>query len=196
MSPTTIDNRSRKHVEDLAAPLGRSLGDKPLILGGHRWPIRPLVVEFRDEVYVAVRAVLRRHGILVMRLGAAGDVAFGLRCLQPDLVLANSDMRNVSAHLKPDRACQGYSRTTRWLYTARREPSYVVTQSNELHSVFAYGGNLFWLLNSVERQLDQALSAPCDVGSGNGKRIADGESVSVVIQLPDRYDSSATCSPR
>ena len=139
----------------------------------HRWPSRAVVVDFRDESFVALRLILRRYGMRVIRIHDSSGLSSQLDRHHPDLMLVNAEMPGVTAHLaniagrlSPD--------TVVWHYTALLVERSVEADRAVTSWVFAYGGDLFWLMTQVERCLaicyrnyigglpDHAASVPHD----------------------------------
>jgi CheY-like chemotaxis protein len=78
-----------------------------------------LVVEFRDEVYVALRSLLEAEGLSVVRATRGAEVAAKTRDLAPHLVLIYADMPDESGWLIACKLRFGLNSGPLWLYTAR-----------------------------------------------------------------------------
>ncbi|TWT34852.1 response regulator [Blastopirellula retiformator] len=75
-----------------------------------------LVVEFRDEVFVELRARLQDFGWKVIRAERAADVAAGLNLYDPQLVLINESMPDESGSLIANKMRLNHCLPIVWLY--------------------------------------------------------------------------------
>ena len=115
---------------------------------------RVLVVEFRDEVYAGLKAVLEEHGCHVARAEFGATVAGTLIRFSPDLVLVNESMPDESGWLVACKLRLMRHRQPVWLYAVRRpEPIAVWKEFSGVSRLIDYGGILSRLLQHVRQHL-------------------------------------------
>ena len=117
---------------------------------------RVLLVEFRDEVYAALRVVLIEEGCEVVRAELGAAVTSALVRFSPDLVLINESMPDESGWLIACKLQFGRRRQPVWLYAARTSPSLAAwAETCQVARVIDYGGVLMRLLGHVRHDLAQ-----------------------------------------
>ena len=80
---------------------------------------RVLIVEFRDEVFVALKSMLEECGFDVERADCGPQVGTMLRRFAPDVVLVNEDMPHEDGWLIAAKLQFGPLRQSVWLYAVR-----------------------------------------------------------------------------
>jgi DNA-binding NtrC family response regulator len=124
-------------------------------------PIRPrvLVVEFRDEVYAGLKAVLEEHNCRVTRAEVGADVAGSIIQCSPDLVLVNESMPDESGWLVTCKLQVTCLRLPVWLYVVRcPQPTATLNEFTGVSRMIEYGGVLLQLVQLVRQDLVEWLA--------------------------------------
>lgn len=126
-------------------------------------PIGPrvLVVEFRDEVFAGLKAVLDEHDCYVGRAQSGADVAGSLNRFMYDLVLVNESMPDESGWLITCKLRLTRHRQPVWLYAAQPPRSLATWKEySGVNQVIEYGGVLFRLVRHVRQRLTEWVGSP------------------------------------
>lgn len=126
-----------------------------------RFRLRVLVVEFRDEVYAGLRALLDEHGFEVQRAESGSTVAHTFNHFVPDLILLNEDMPDESGWLITCKLRLTRHRQPVWLYTDR-QPRFKADWKEHygIDELIEYGGVLTRLVQRVRQVVAKWLSGP------------------------------------
>jgi CheY-like chemotaxis protein len=113
-----------------------------------------LVVDFRDEVYSALKSLLEAHGLSVLRATRGAEVAAKTRDLAPRLVLIYEDMPGESGWLIACKLRFGLNSGPIWLYTARCPRCLADRQkATGVDQVIQCGRSLLPLLEEVDTRI-------------------------------------------
>ena len=122
---------------------------------------RVLVVEYRDEVYAGLKALLEEHGSELERAESGATVASSFSRFVPDLLLINEDMPDESGWLITCKLRITRHRQPVWLYTVR-EPRLKADwkEFTGVDEVIEYGGVVIRLVQDVRQRLAEWPGRP------------------------------------
>lgn len=131
---------------------------------------RVLIVEFRDEVYAALKSMLEKRGFDVERADCGPQVGMMVRRFAPDLILVNEDMPHEDGWLIAAKLQFGPLRQSVWLYAVRL-PRCLAERKEVcgVDRVVTYGGVLARIVDRLEHDL-----AEWRAGSRQSPRQVDG----------------------
>jgi len=113
-----------------------------------------LIVEFRDEVYASLRAVLRQEGMVVERARFEATVPAGINRLRPDLILIHAAMPYESGWLIACKLTFSHPGQAVWLYGAQNTAQVALRQRVcGVETFIACGGALPQLAEEVRQAL-------------------------------------------
>jgi DNA-binding response OmpR family regulator len=113
-----------------------------------------LIVEFRDEVYADLQAMLREMGVAVERATYEATVPAIINRLKPDLVLIHEEMPYESGWLIACKLAFSHPGQAVWLYGARSSDRLAQRQRVcGVDEFIAYGG----VLSRLAEQLREAV---------------------------------------
>ncbi len=121
-------------------------------------PRRVLIVDFRDEVYASLKAVLEDEGVAVDRADCGARVANKVRQFAPDLVLINESLPDESGWLVATKIRFGRTESRVWLYAA--EMPVTVREwmlQSAVAEVIGYHGDLLRLLTHVRQRTRELI---------------------------------------
>lgn len=116
---------------------------------------RVLVVEYRDEVYAALRGVLTDAGLCVRRVDKADEAENFAEQFAPDLVLINDAMPRSNGWLVARRMKRQSPRREVWLYGARWRAEHAEWKGLlGVDEVIEYAGDLLSLVVEIEHRVE------------------------------------------
>lgn len=115
-----------------------------------------LLVEFRDEVFAAIRTELIGLNLSIARVTSADSVASAWRRMDPGLVIVNAQMPDQSGLLISHKLrLHGFAGEL-WMYSAKTEQSKFDDQEFcRIDRVFRYGGDVRALASHLTAVVSQ-----------------------------------------
>lgn len=139
---------ARTREQSASTARGRSAGTYP----------RVLIVEFRDEVFAALKSLLEENRCQVGRAVSGRDVATEVKRFAPDLVLVNEGMPGESGWLITCKLRLVQFHAPVWLYAGRKpRPHADWKELCGVDEVLAYGGVLRRLDARIRERLSRWL---------------------------------------